>query len=90
VALQGPQPVAEVKPPAPAPQASAYDQLKAQLLARGVVWMRLDTSAETGEVKFACSVPGRSNPDVRRTFEAKAADEASAMRAVLDKIDSER
>jgi hypothetical protein len=69
---------------------TSYNQLKAQLLARGVVWMRLDNSVETGEIKFACSVPNRSNPKIRQTYEVKTRDEITAMQAVLDKIDRDR
>jgi hypothetical protein len=65
----------------------SYDQLRQLLLARGVVWMRLDTSVETNESKFTCSIANRQNPNIRRTYEARARDDLSAIRAVLDRID---
>jgi hypothetical protein len=84
-------------PPGPAPgvrltgatAATSYEQLKAELRDRGLIWMSLNSSLEGGRVKFACYVvPDRNHPDVRRYYEKEDADELSAMRAVLDAINA--
>lgn len=105
VALMQPQPVGGSSPGAAAPpppttpapiipasgqrMVSPFEDARAQLLARGVVWMRLDTSIESGESKFVCSIPNKQNPSLRRTYEAVAKDDLAAIRAVLEKIDKE-
>jgi hypothetical protein len=68
----------------------SYEQAQAQLAARGVIWQRLENASDTGEWKFSCAVPNRQNPNVHRTYEAKAKDFLSAMQAVLEQIDKER
>jgi hypothetical protein len=67
-----------------------YEQAQALLKARGVTWYRLETWGDEGEVKFSCSIPNRQNPNIRRTYEARAHDELSVLRAVLDKIDADQ
>src|SRR5438132_1713818 len=57
---------------APAGGRWIYEQLKAQLSARGVNWWRGE-SAPTG-FKFVCTIPNRFNPRMNRIYEASAAD----------------
>ena len=70
--------------------AGSYEQLRAQLLARGVTDMRLETWGSPSAWKFTCSMPNRQNPAKIRTYEAQAQDELAAMRAVLDKMDKDQ
>jgi hypothetical protein len=98
--LRGPEPVTE--PVAhreeavatPVAQASGriatYEQAQAQLAARGVVWQRLENTTDKSEWQFSCSVPNRQNPRLRRTYQARAADHLSAIKAVLDQIDKDQ
>jgi hypothetical protein len=72
------------------PAGASAEALVALLQARGVSWYRLETSAETGEIKFTCSVPNATNPNIRRMYEAKARDARTAMLAVLTQMDQER
>jgi len=58
------------------------------LKARGVKWQRLEHA--NGEWKFTCSLPGRQNPNVNRTYEATGPDSLTAIQRVLDKIQSEQ
>jgi hypothetical protein len=69
---------------------TTYEQAQAQLAARGVVWQRQERNADTGEWKFSCAIPNRQNPNLRRMYEARAADYLSAIRAVLEQIDREQ
>jgi hypothetical protein len=69
---------------------ASYEQAKAQLVARGVTWFRLETADEPGSYKFSCSVPNRQNRMINRTYEAQGPSELAAIQAVLDQIDKER
>ncbi len=71
-------------------QVITYEQAQERLAARGVAWQRLETGGEQGEWKFSCSIPNRQNPNVSRTYEARACDFLTAIRAVLDQIDKEQ
>jgi hypothetical protein len=81
-------------PSSAAPGAGAnvttFEQAQALLRAHGVVWQRLETLGEAGEWKFSCAVPNRQNPNLRQNYEARAADQIAALRAVLDKIDTDQ
>jgi hypothetical protein len=95
---------AEIRPlpPAAAPAAPAYSppvtargaspeaSLLAQVTARGARYQVLQTWGETGEWKFTCAIPNRQNPNIRRTYEARAGDPLAAIQAVLDQIDHEQ
>jgi hypothetical protein len=88
--LRDPEPITEpaASPPARASSpATTFEQVKAQLTARGVVWQRLEMTGENGEWRFTCSVPNHQNAKLRRTYIATARDELSAMQAALDQID---
>jgi hypothetical protein len=41
-------------------------------------------------VKFTCAVPNRHNPDISRFYEATASGYPTAVRAVLQQIDSQQ
>jgi len=69
---------------------ATYEQLKAQLEARGVTFRRLETWGEHGGVKFTCSIPNRQNPYISRTYEAQAQDDLAAIRAVIEQMDKEQ
>jgi hypothetical protein len=66
-------------------QATTFEQLQQALRARSA-WQRLETLGE-GQWRFTCSVANPQNPNVRRTYEATAADPVTAMRATLEQID---
>jgi hypothetical protein len=95
--LQGPQPVGTPasRPATVASQpdnsaGSRQDSFKdaqAQLEARGVLWRRLETLPETGEWRFACSVPDKQNPNKHHTFEVVDRDYLAAIQAVIKEID---
>lgn len=68
---------------------STYEQAKAELDARGALWQRLETDAETGLWKFSCALPNKQNPRLHRTYQAKAADSLAAIRAVFEQIDQQ-
>jgi hypothetical protein len=72
------------------PRTASFEQNLAQLLARGVNWYHLETVSDNGEVKFECFIPNRQNPNIRRHYEARAADAGGATRAVLEQIDKDR
>jgi hypothetical protein len=76
--------------PAAAPRVATFEQAEEALSARGVTWQRLETAADTGEWKFSCFIPNRANPNVHRTYEARARDQVAALQAVLDQIDREQ
>jgi hypothetical protein len=95
--LRQPQPVLEpVAQRSPAPvvgggsMEATYEQLQAQLAARGVVWQRQELNSETGEWKFSCLVPNRQNPKVRRMYEARAREYVAALRTVLEQLEKEQ
>jgi hypothetical protein len=64
---------------------SDYDQLQAQLKARGVAWQRLETLSDG--YKFTCSVPNPEHPEFSRIYEASARDYRAAIHAALEQID---
>lgn len=72
------------------PPSASTDALMALLQARGATFQRLETTAEDGEWKYSCSVPHASNPNIRRTYEARGRDPRSAMAAVLRQMDQEQ
>jgi len=80
--------------PAPAPLAGAAgasaDALLALLQARGVTWHRLETSGDSRDWKYSCSVPNTNNPNIRRMYEAHGRDARTAMAAVLAQMDQEQ
>lgn len=64
-----------------------YEQLKARLIERGLLWIRVENAIEKGEVKVTCFVANREAANVIQSHEVTARDEVSALRAVLDKLD---
>jgi len=68
---------------------ATYEQLKAQLVARGVTFVRLETWGDHGGWKFTCSIPNKQNPYISRTYEAQAQDDLGAIRAVIEQMDKE-
>ena len=68
--------------------APTYQQLKAQLLARGVSVINITTKGE--EVTLTCFVPLKDNQNAHQRYDAKGRDELAAMQAVLDQIDKKR
>lgn len=68
--------------------APSRDQAWEQLRARGVTWQQLERQG--GRWHLRCSVPNPANPNVSRFYEAIAADEVSAIWAVIEKIDGQR
>jgi hypothetical protein len=93
-----PEPKPEVRGVAPSggltlaggPRMMNSEQAQSVLTAKGVTWQRLETWGDAGEWKFSCSIPNRNNPNIRRTYEARATDSLGALRAVLDQIDREQ
>jgi hypothetical protein len=83
-------PAVPVYPPVTARGASPEASLLAQVTSRGAKYQVLQTWGETGEWKFTCAIPNRQNPNIRRTYEARAGDPLSAIQAVLDQIDHEQ
>jgi hypothetical protein len=83
-------PLAPVSPPVTARGVSAEASLLSQVTARGAKFQMLQTWGDAGEWKFSCSIPNRQNPNIRRTYEARAGDPVSAIQAVLDQIDREQ
>lgn len=75
--------------PASGARVASYEQAQAILAARGVKWQRLETWGEAGEWKFSCSIPSRQNAFISRTYEGRATDYLSAVRAVLNQIDQD-
>jgi hypothetical protein len=67
-----------------------YEQLQAQLVARGITWQRLERVE--AEWRFSCSIPSRQNPNLSRTYEAHSHDDSglAAVRAALDQIDKDQ
>jgi hypothetical protein len=76
-------------PPAGGVSRDSYQQVMDKLKARGMTWMRLETTGESGSWKFSCTVADKQNPGIEQRYEAAAPGEGglAAMRAVLDKID---
>jgi hypothetical protein len=103
VALNRPEPIADVdaRPlPSPGPNATltsgsttpatGADPSLEQLRARGMVWIKMELNAETGDWDLACAFPNRQNPDVQRSYEVHAKDQASGLRAILDRVNQDR
>jgi hypothetical protein len=67
----------------------SYQQIMDKLEARGMTWMSLQTTGETGVWKFSCTVADRNNPGIEQRYEALGNGESglAAMRAVLEKIE---
>jgi len=96
VALQPPQPLtgggAVPLQPKPGAQltsnatAATYEQLRAQLVKRGVNVLTITTNFETGETTLMCQVPRSGTPNVHQAYQTKARDEVSALQAVLDQL----
>lgn len=97
--LRNPEPTSEfTRDREPAPAAvpvsreekpnSTYEQVQAELTARGVLWQKLDRIGEN-EWKFSCIVPNKRDPRLRRTYVAGANDSLAAMRAVLEQMDAD-
>jgi hypothetical protein len=61
-----------------------HQQVQQQLKERGMDWSRHEEVA--GGVRFMCTIPDRQNPSKIRTYEATAATELAAMKAVLEQI----
>jgi hypothetical protein len=67
---------------------ATYEELQKQLTERGVDWYRQE-KVENG-VKFVCTTrPDPKNPGKIRTYEATAASERDAAKAVLEQIEKE-
>jgi hypothetical protein len=64
----------------------SFEQAQAVLAAKGAHWQRLETAAETGEWRFECSVPNRSNPSISRTYTARDRNYLVALQMVIDQI----
>jgi len=79
---------AAASPPSPAATITTLEQAQQFLKQRGVVWQRLDGDRE--QWKFQCSLPNPGRPNINRTYESKAADPLSAVRAVIDKIEKDQ
>jgi hypothetical protein len=101
VALQPPQPAGGASVPLqPKPAAdlqltstgstATYEQLKAQLVARGASVITVTANAETGETTLTCLAPVSGRPGEHQRYDAKARDEVSAMRAVIEQMDHKR
>ncbi|MFN4260739.1 MAG: hypothetical protein ACK4RK_15690 [Gemmataceae bacterium] len=73
-----------------AAQVATYEQAQAILTARGVRWQRLETWGDKGEWKFTCSIPNPQNQFISRTYEARASNDLTAIRAVLEQMERER
>jgi hypothetical protein len=70
--------------------ANGADPSLEQLRARGMVWVDMRFNAQTGDWDVACAFPNRQNPDVQRTYEVHAKDQASGLRAILDRVNQDR
>lgn len=65
-----------------------WEQAQEMLRARGVNWQQ--SEYRDGQWYFRCSIPNPQNPGLTRYFEANAPDEISAVRAALERMDSQR
>jgi hypothetical protein len=77
-------------PPTAGMPVGSFEQAQAVLASRGVSWQRLETLGDNSGWKFSCSIPNSQNRFISRTYEAKAPDSLSAIRAVLDQISKDR
>ena len=98
VALQPPQPLGSggAVPLQPAAQLTGnattptYEQLRAQLVKRGVSLVTITTNYETGETTLMCQVPKSGSPNVHQTYQTRARDEVSALQAILDQLSKDQ
>jgi hypothetical protein len=65
---------------------SAYEELLKKLKERGMNWYQQETSGDG--IKFLCTVP-RKDTNRTRSFEAVAANELEAVKAIIEQIDNE-
>jgi hypothetical protein len=77
--------VPAVTPPAVPAVADSLDQLQAALKARGVLNPRVEQTPRG--VRVTCAMPEPGRPDALHFYDAEAADQAAALRALLTKID---
>lgn len=73
---------------APPPASMTFEEAQKYLKQRGVVWQRLEV--DQGQWKFHCSRPIPNSPNMNSTYETKASDPLSAIRAVIDKIEKDQ
>ncbi len=66
------------------------ESLLTQLLARGVIYQQLLWQGEKSDWQFKCAIPSRQNPDMSRVVETHGPDPMSAIKAALERIDSDR
>ncbi len=72
------------------PRLQTLEQGLAWLEARGVRGARLEYVRASGEWRFTCSLPNKTNPELRRTHETQARDPLTAVQAVIERIESEQ
>ncbi len=65
-----------------------WEQARDLLRLRGATWQQLEF--RDGEWHFRCAIPNPQQPTYSRQYEARAADDMSAIRAVLERIDGQR
>jgi hypothetical protein len=72
-----------------APAAAEYVQLQEALRARNVSWQHLETSSDTGEWKFTCTVADPKNKSLLNFHEARSRDRygLDAIRTAIQEID---
>ncbi len=99
VALQPPQPItggAVPLQPKPAPDGQltgnastpSYEQLRAQLVQRGVTQISIKADYKTGQIVLSAFIPSKDEPNKQQRFDVPPArDEVSAMQALLEKLD---
>lgn len=68
----------------------SYGEMKQALATRGVTWQRSESVGDGKEWRFAVAIPNKQFPTQTRNYEARAASELAAMRAVLDQIDRDQ
>src|SRR5262249_33427356 len=66
-----------------------YDQVLQDLKKRGVDWCGSPEKLANG-VRIMCTLPDRQNPNKFRTYEATAATELAAIKAVREKVIGDR
>jgi hypothetical protein len=81
-------PVSIPHPPQDQPPATV-EAAAALLTKKGALWQRPDQNSQTGEWLFRCGI---ENPQTKKitTYEGRAKDQLSAMRAALDQIDQRK
>jgi hypothetical protein len=64
-----------------------YEQLKVQLLQRGVTQISIKADYKTGKIVMTAFIPSKADPNKQQRYDVEpAADEVSAMQALLVKI----